>query len=242
MKRPRLNLKRALIKAVLMMPDPALLKLLQLASPALPVGAYSYSEGLESLVQQGHLAAPEAVHYWLTQELRYGAVRLEAAVMLRCHRAAGDRNFAALQTWNHWLSAVRETAELRAQSWQMGRSLARLLQSLHPELETAIASCLPHCNFATAFAIAAVHWQIELETALLGYLQSWVSNLVNAAVRLVPLGQTAGQQLLLDLYPTLENAAETILQLQDNDLASSGWGLAIASMQHETLYSRLFRS
>ncbi|NJM85509.1 MAG: urease accessory protein UreF, partial [Leptolyngbyaceae cyanobacterium RM2_2_21] len=99
-----------------------------------------------------------------------------------------------------------------------------------------------HCNFATAFAIAAAHWEIEAVIALLGYLQSWASSLVNAAVKLVPLGQTRGQQLLLKLGPDLESAVENILLLQDADLASSGWGLAIASMQHETLYSRLFRS
>ncbi|NJL87661.1 MAG: urease accessory protein UreF [Leptolyngbyaceae cyanobacterium SM1_1_3] len=220
----------------------ALLQLLQLSSPALPVGAYSYSEGLETLVQQGRLSDAEAVYQWLVQELRYGAVRLEAAVLLRCHQAMGDRNFDALQSWNQWLSAARETAELRHQSWQMGRSLGQLLQALSPALQPAIVCCQPHCNFATAFAIAAAHWEIEAVIALLGYLQSWASSLVNAAVKLVPLGQTRGQQLLLKLGPDLESAVENILLLQDADLASSGWGLAIASMQHETLYSRLFRS
>lgn len=224
------------------MPKAALLRLLQLASPALPVGAYSYSEGLETLVQQGTLPNADAVSHWLEQELRRGGVRLEAAVLLRCQAAMGDGDRAALQYWNQWLSAARDTAELRAQSWQMGRSLSRLLQSLHPELEPAIAVCLPHCNFAAAFAIAAAYWQIEPEAALLGYLQSWANNLVTAAVKLVPLGQTAGQQILLNLCPSLEAAAHSIAQLEDENLATSSWGWAIASMQHETLYSRLFRS
>lgn len=225
----------------------ALLKLLQLASPALPVGAYTYSEGLETLVQTGRLRRASEVSHWLGQELTCGAIRLEAAVMVRSHRAMVQADWEALNNWNHWLSAARETAELRAQSWQMGRSLISLMTQLYPELAAKLPtaqSTQPNIpwNFAVAFGLTAAHWQISESAALLGYLQSWATNLINAAVKLVPLGQTTGQKLLLDLTPQLEAATAELLSLPDEALASGGWGFAIASMQHETLYSRLFRS
>lgn len=220
----------------------ALLSLLQLASSALPVGAYSYSEGLESLVAAGIITDKLSLEHWLQQELQVGAIRLEAAVMVRAYHAtqAGDR--AALRYWNAWLSAARETAELRQQSWQMGYSLGRLLQELEPELTPVLQACGEPCNFAIAFGIAAASWHIDLEAAVLGYLHSWATNLMNAGVKLIPLGQTAGQQLLLALQDSLSAATQTIVVLDDGDLLSCGWGLAIASMTHEVQYSRLFRS
>jgi len=223
--------------------DPqALLRLLQLASPTLPVGAFSYSEGVETLVQQQQLQRPDQVRHWLEQELSYGAIRVDAAVMLRGYQALQAGQLECLDYWNAWLSALREPVELRQQSWQMGRALVRTLEALHPDIEPWVTAVDGPCNFAIAFAMAAVRWHIAADQALLGYLQSWATNLVNAAVRLVPLGQTAGQQLLLDLYPTLATVAATIASLDDQNLLVSGWGPSLASMQHECLYSRLFRS
>jgi len=219
-----------------------LLHLLQLTSPALPVGAYSYSEGLETLVQTGTIATAADLLHWLIQELSYGAIRLEVATMLRIYDSASPIDSAALNNWNHWLSAVRDSAELREQSWQMGRSLARLLIDLQPELKPLIQACGEPCNYAVAFGVAAASWQIDRREAALGYLHSWAANLISAAVRLIPLGQTVGQRSLLQLYPTLEQAVDAILLLPDDELNTCGWGLAIASMNHETLYSRLFRS
>lgn len=222
-----------------------LLRLLQLTSPALPVGAYSYSEGLEFLVHSGKVCDRNSLEHWLIQELRYGAVRLEAAVMVRAYRAIAAQNFDQLIYWNRWLSAARETEELRSQSLQMGRSLLRLFQDLHPEaVEPLQLNSLQQdgCNFAIAFGLVANYWEIEVRSLVLGYLQSWAANLISAGVKLIPLGQTAGQQLLMNLSPIIENASETILELQDDDLFSCGWGLALASMAHETQYSRLFRS
>ena len=221
----------------------ALLRLLQLASPALPVGAYSYSEGLEALAEAGRLSDRDALESWLVQELRYGAIRVETAVMVRAYRACQLDDWDGLGNWNRWLSAARETEELRHQSLQMGRSLLRLLQDLHlVELPQSTVLQQEGCHFAIAFALAAVRWQIDLPSAMLGYLHSWASNLVNVGVKLIPLGQTAGQQLLLQLQPTIECAVEEVLLLQDDDLGSCSWGLALASMAHETQYSRLFRS
>jgi urease accessory protein len=221
----------------------ALLRLLQLASPALPVGAYSYSEGLEALAEAGRLSDRNALESWLLQELRYGAIRVETAVMVRAYRAGQLDDWHTLGNWNRWLSAARETEELRLQSLQMGRSLLRLLQDLHLiELPQSKVLQQEGCHFAIAFALAAVRWEIDLSSAMLGYLHSWASNLVNVGVKLIPLGQTAGQQLLLQLQPAIERSVKEVLLLQDDDLGSCSWGLALASMAHETQYSRLFRS
>lgn len=233
-----------------MLNDLTLLNLLQLASPALPVGAYSYSDGLETLIDKGAIANSKSLQQWLLQELSYGAIRLETAVMVRAYKSVESGDVEALGYWNAWLSAAKETAELRSQSWQMGGSLMRLLLDLQPSppaetivslQELASAAGTP-CNYAIAFGIAAGYWQIEIRAAVLGYLHSWASNLIGAGVKLIPLGQTAGQQLLFELAPKLNLATQDILALEDDHLSSCGWGLALASMAHETQYTRLFRS
>lgn len=187
----------------------------------------------------------------MTQELRYGAIRMEAGVMLRAYQGAIAQDTPSLLHWNHWWSAARETEELRLQSWQMGRSLLRLLLDLEdPAQNSTVDKTWPalrelfgqECNYAIAFGIVAAAWQIEPAEALLGYLQSWATNLISAGIKLIPLGQTSGQQILLNLQAETQTAAEIILQLPDEALESCGWGLSLASMAHETLYSRLFRS
>lgn len=226
-----------------MNPDPhALLRLLQLVSPALPVGAYTYSEGLETVAQSGYLNDALSLELWLRHELHYGTMRIEAAIALRAYGCVERADLVGLSDWNEWLSALRETEELRDQSWQMGQSLTRLLLDLDPRFQLLIDACGSPCHFAIAFAVAAVHWKVDRQSALLGYLQSWTTNLVGAGVKLIPLGQTAGQHILLRLTPDLITATETILEMPDESLECCGWGVAIASMTHETLYSRLFRS
>jgi urease accessory protein len=225
-----------------MLDELALLNLLQLTNSALPVGAYSYSEGLETLVDAGKIQDEQSLNYWLVQELYCGAIRLDAAVMVRAYRAVKLGDIEALNYWNAWVSAARETEELREQSWQMGRALVRLLQQLQPELLRTIDACGQPCNYAIAFAIAATHWQISEQASLLGYLHSWATNIVSAGIKLIPLGQTAGQQLLLNLHPNIVRATAEILSLDDDNLSSCSWGLALASMAHESQYTRLFRS
>lgn len=222
--------------------SPVVLTLLQLASPALPVGAFSYSEGLETLVTQGVIRDAIALEHWLTQELQYGTIRVDGAVLLRCYQAFYEQDRSKLVGWNQWLSATRDCEELRQQSWQMGWALARLLPELYPPLSPWLAICQPTCNFAVAFGLAAAQAQITPEMAIAAYLHSWCTNLINAGIKLIPLGQTIGQVLLLRLQMPILQATTEILTLADDDLDSCNWGLSLASMQHQEQYSRLFRS
>jgi urease accessory protein len=220
----------------------ALLSLLQLTSPALPVGAYSYSEGLETLVDQGLIKSAADLQVWLTESLATGSIGIEAAILIRAHRAWTRGDQQNVIYWNHWLSATRETAELQQQNWQMGRSLLKLLQDLYPQSDWSGWSMAENWNMAIVFAVAAGLAEIDEHTAVLGYLHSWVSNLVSAGVKLIPLGQTAGQKLMLQLAAPITISADRSLILPDDQLFGCSWGLAIASMTHETQYSRLFRS
>ncbi|MEM9447891.1 MAG: urease accessory protein UreF [Cyanobacteria bacterium P01_E01_bin.6] len=224
----------------------SLLHLLQITSSALPVGAYSYSEGLESLVQAGDLTNAEALQDWVQSELLWGSIRVETAIALRIYHAATRLDIEHVSYWNQWLSASRETEELREQNWQMGRALVRLLlrlesDNLSPNMKQMLclmpsddASAMAKANdetskttnYVTAFSIAAVHYHIEVEDMLLGYLHSWASNLVSAGIKLIPLGQTAGQQVLSGLYADIEHAAQQVMTMPDDDLSSCTWGLA----------------
>jgi len=220
----------------------SLLYLLQLASPALPVGAYSYSEGIETLVDRQIIRDYNSLKHWLERELELGAIRVEAAIALRAYRANQNNDLSLLLYWNSWLSAARETEELRNQSWKMGRALSRLIAKIHPETEPFLSAIGNPCNYAVVFGVAAASFALNERSLLLGYLHSWATNLIGVGVKLIPLGQTQGQQLMIDLQRVIEAVTKKILTLEDDDLTSWGWGLSLASMAHETLYSRLFRS
>lgn len=220
----------------------SLLRLLQLASPALPVGAYSYSEGLEYAVEKGAVYDGASLREWLEDAFAHGGVRIEAAVLGRVYQSAAPDDLEAVAYWNAWLTAARESEELRTQSLDMGRALLKLLAELEPPLPHAARLLAQPCHFVVAFAVAAAHWGIARDAATAAYLQSWAANMVSAGVKLIPLGQTAGQQLLWELQETVVAAARAAASMADEDLAVANWGQALASMQHETQYSRLFRS
>jgi urease accessory protein len=219
-----------------------LLRLLQLASPLLPVGGYSYAEGLESLISQGKIDDRSTLQTWIDRELQAGAIRIETAIMDRAYLASSQFNRERLNYWNNWLTAARETEELRLQSWQMGGSLIKLALELTPEIQDSIDSIEHPCHYAIAFGITAQSWQIDRHLAILSYLHSWVANQIGVGIKLIPLGQTAGQQILWQLQESIEILSQNILVLDDEDLYVCSWGSSLASMQHETLYSRLFRS
>ena len=209
-----------------------LARLLQLASPALPVGAYSYSGGLEAAVEAGIVHDAASAERWIGDVLEHSVARMEAPVLWRMMQRPEE-----LGTWNDFFLASRETAELRAETVQMGYSLARLLKDLGTgtiELEEP--------SFPGAFAHAVSAWKVEPHAALQAYLWTWLENQAMAAVKSVPLGQTEAQAMLLRLGNRLAGIAKDVAALPDADLANFTPGLAILSSRHETQYSRLFRS
>lgn len=222
-----------------------LLLLLQLCNSSLPLGAYSYSEGLETLVEEKQIIDSKSLNKWLVNELKYGSIRIELAIVIRSYNCYLKKDLEGLLYWNNWFSASRETAELRQQSWQMGKSLLKLILSFEPEnqfLSQVIKGFHDPCNYAIAFGIITAYWEIKIENLLLGYVHNWVNNLINVGVKLIPLGQTEGQKLLLNINHEIIKNMTDILSLKDDELSSCSWGLSLASIKHENLYSRLFRS
>lgn len=220
------------------------LALLQLVSPALPVGAFSYSEGLEVLVQAGALSDAPGLEQWLTSELQRGAVRLEAAALPELVRHlrgwVQDHDIAARDRLLHldgWLLATREAAEMRAQQRQMGGSLMALLSEMDHPLPESVPLAWP-----AAWAWAALSLQVSELEMLEGYLYGWVANQLSAAVRLVPLGPTQAQVLQQRLLPLLEVQARELVGRDPRLLWSAGVGASLAQLAHAELYSRLFRS
>lgn len=225
----------------------ALLHLLRLVSPALPVGAYVYSQGLETAVENGWVKDKESTEDWLNGAITHSLGYLDAPVFLRLYDAWKNQQLEKVSYWNNLLLASRETAELLLEDSQMGSALMRLLKDQGIVKEHSIdtekkSQPKQSTSFVTAFALASSHWSINPDTALQGLLWSWLENQVAAAIKLVPLGQTQGQQLLLALTPHVESTALRAKNVSDEDI---GWSLpraAMASMQHEHQYSRLFRS
>jgi urease accessory protein len=219
--------------------DIRLARLLQLASPALPVGAYSYSQGLEAAVEAGVVHDAESATAWIGAVLDHTVAGTEAPLLLRLIEAWRTQDVGAVARWNNVFLATRETAELRAETVQMGYSLARLLGELGP---ASGLDQIEEPGFPTAFARAVATWDIEPRAALIAYLWSWIENQVMAALKAVPLGQTDGQRLLLFLGERLALIADRAASVTDDELGSFAPRFAILSSRHETQYSRLFRS
>lgn len=222
-----------------------LVRLLQLASPALPVGAYTYSQGLEWAVEAGWIRDEATAGRWIGDLLEHGIGRFEAP-LLACLMAAwrGDDG-ARVGRLNDDFLASRESAELRAETAQMGFSLVRLIKDLRdPELGAVHArlAALPEVAFPTAWAGIAAAWGIEPLPAVSAYLWSWAENQVMAALKAVPLGQAAGQRLLAGLGRRIAAVAEAALGLPESAWSNFTPAFAIACARHETQYSRLFRS
>ena len=218
-----------------------LTRLLQLASPTLPVGAYSYSQGLEAAVEARVVADEPSAASWIRDVMALSLRSMEAPVFLRLAAAwhEGDRARAIL--WNEELVASRETSELRAETLQMGHSLRTLLKSLGVERADEL-DVFDELAYPTAYAFAATAWNIEPREALAAYLFAWIENQVLAAVKVVPLGQTAGQRMLLELSSDIANVVDAACAMSDEDLHNFAPGLALLSSLHETQYTRLFRS
>jgi urease accessory protein len=219
--------------------DTALLRLLQLSSATLPVGGYSFSQGLECAIDIGWLKNAEDVSQWLSVQLQQSLANTDLPLLSRQLQAARIADSKAMNYWNFYTLACRETSELRLNDTAMGAAMVRLLNHLNVPLPLYDEQ---EITFVAAFAMAAAHWHIDTRTACHGYLWSWLENQVAAATKLVPLGQTSAQQLLGELLPIIPLAIDHSETIADQTIGGSLPAVAMASAWHETQYTRLFRS
>lgn len=226
------------------MSDAALLQLMWLASPALPVGGFSYSEALESAVEAGLVTTEAQASDWLVDQLHLGLGRGDLAVSARAFEAWQRHDLDTLRSLNGWVTHTRETSELRQQTQQMGRSLVEWLKNRAgaDDRVAQLAALPPAPTWPVAFALAAAQTGASAKQAMLSFAFGWAENMVQAALKAVPLGQNAGQRILERVTGEIPAAVEHAMQLPEADRQSFAPMLAILSSQHETQYSRLFRS
>lgn len=215
------------------------LRLWQLISPTLPIGSFAYSQGLEYAVERGWIDSEEKTAEWIKGQIRKTLSALDIPVMRRLYTAWQSEDKDAVIYWNQWLLAARESKELRDEDIQLGQSLKRVLKGL--DIILPIEEDL-EWTYAAMFAYASVEWEIPFTDSATGLLWAWSENQVAAAVKLVPLGQTAGQKILSQALEEIPAAIEATKNYSDDEIGVLAPGLGIASALHETQYSRLFRS
>jgi urease accessory protein len=224
-----------------MVTDLALLRLMQLVSPGLPIGMYCYSQGLERAVDDGWISNASDADEWIDGLMAICLTRIDLPILARLYDAWECGDVESVEHWSRTLIACRETSELRAEDRHTGQALARLLDAMDiTGMQPWIRK--PEATLATLFAFAAVHWGVPKRETAIGYLWSWLENQVLCAVKLVPLGQVAGQRLLTELAGKIPALVIEALSIADHDIGGSAFGLALASSRHEMQYSRLFRS
>jgi urease accessory protein len=220
---------------------PPLLRLLQLASPALPIGAFAYSQGLEAAVERGDVRDEDSAGAWILGLLEHGLARLEVPIFARLHRAFTAGDLAEARRWSAFLSACRGSQEQRAEDRRTGGALARALLTLGLA-EAAAWRDDPHVTLIGMFTLGAARFGLPPAPAAQGFLFSACENQIAAALRLVPLGQSAGLRLAGRAIDAIPAAVGRGFAVPDEEIASATPGQALLSALHETQYSRLFRS
>lgn len=221
--------------------DQSLLQLIWLASPALPVGGFSYSEGLEGAIDAGLVTSEAAAADWLVDQLHLTLARSDLAIVAQAVAAWRADDTARVRDLDAWVVRTRETSELRQQTEQMGRSLVAWLQSVRPQAADR-AAAVGHLTYPVAFALAAAHSGAGVRPIVLAFAFGWAENMMQAAIKSVPLGQSAGQRILARLAREIPAAVDHALALGDDERQALSPMLAILSARHEHQYSRLFRS
>lgn len=217
------------------------LRLYQLISPTLPVGSFAYSQGLEWAVEAGWVHNAHTFEQWLDGLRTHSIATLELPILLRLQQAFKDNNDLAISRWSNYLVASRETMELRTEERQRGTALAKLLPNLDISIPVGLEKSIASTQLA-GLALAANHWSIAPLKIAAGYTWSWLENSVMAGVKLIPLGQTQGQKILLCMAEKIPDTIALAAELPDSEIGSSTPAQAIASSKHETQYTRLFRS
>lgn len=219
----------------------ASMRLWQLISPALPIGAYAYSQGLEYAVDSGWINTEQQAAEWILGQLSHNLAQLDAPVFLRLYDAWQLNDIETVGYWNQYILASREAAELYQEDCNLGQALNRVLQGLEINMPT-----LPRQQndiaFVTCLAFACHAWQIDKGQAVQGLLWSWCENQVAAAIKIIPLGQTSGQKIISAAIEVIAAAVNKAMQCEDEEIGMLAPAVAIASALHETQYSRLFRS
>jgi len=220
-----------------------LLQLIWLASPALPVGGFSYSEALEAAIDHEHVHDESSCADWLADQLHLSQARGDMALMAQAIPAWQTLNMARLKELSAWVHATRETHEMRLQTKQMGRSLLDWLRIQNKATARALALCSElRPTYPMAMSLALSLAKAPLENALQAYAFGWAENMTQAALKAVPLGQISGQKILARLAHEIPEAVQNAIALSDDDRQAFCPMLAVMSARHETQYSRLFRS
>lgn len=220
--------------------SPQLLRLMQLASPALPVGGFAYSQGMEWAVENG-LDNESLIADWVSGLMETTLAGLDVPVLKRLHEAWNEGNHEAVEKWSAFLYASRETCELRLEELQTAGALAKLLNDL--EITDAVKWIRhPRRTYCNMLALAGSRWNIDIAELCSAYLWSWMENRVAAAIKSVPLGQTAGQRILSSAVATIPVCVRSGLELEDSEIGGTSFGQVMASALHESQRTRLFRS
>ena len=222
------------------LPAASLLQLIWLASPALPVGGFSYSEGLEAAIEWAGVGTEETAADWLADQLHLSLARSDLAVVAQAVGAGRNGDLARIRDLNDWVFQTRDSAEFRLQTEQMGRSFVEWLKLRHADA-AVVFDTLP-ASYPIAFAFAASRTEAPVRDACLAFAFGWAENMAAAAVKAVPLGQSAGQRILGRLAAEIPAAVDRALALADDERQAFSPMLAVLSARHETQYSRLFRS
>ena len=230
------------------MQSAALLRLLHLVSPALPIGAFAYSRGLESAVELEWVTDAQSCEDWIVSQLEDGIGRLDLPIFMRLylswqsrhglHSDTDKNHIQRIHYWARYLLACRESKELHLEEQQLGQTMVRLLESLEFKGDFATFNYSYTCQFS----FACQQWNIPLEESTHGFIWSWLENQVTAASKIIPLGQTDAQKILVNITQLVPAIIQIAFKLKDHEIGSNLAGLAIASQIHETQYSRLFRS
>ena len=217
----------------------SLLRLLQLSSASLPVGAYAFSQAMESAVHSGWINDSDDARQWLSLQMTHSIATADAPILLRLMRALDNDDLEAFSYWNSYSLACRESRELRLADTEMGSAIRRLLENVDLSFPTPDRQ---EVCFCAGFAVAAVQWNISPRLALNGLFWSWLENSISAAIKLVPLGQNAAQRLIGELLPMIQPAIYKAELMDDRFVGSGLPAIGLASAWHESQHTRLFRS
>ena len=221
--------------------DLSLLKLMNLMSPTLPIGGFTYSQGIEKAIESNWITDFESAKKWLESQLLINLKFTDLPILMRLYKSVDSKNYKRVTYWSNFLLACRETMELRDEENNRGRSLAKLIESLEKDQAKEWSEILK-TNHLLGYAFLSNVWNISIKKLLLGYSWSWLENQVAATVKIIPLGQTDGQKLLNEIIKKIPSVVEEVEIINDNEIGISQPAFVIASCLHETQYTRIYRS